>query len=109
VDLESITAFPACRPIALSKNPGVRSIGVGETSRRIIAKAILSVVGGDVQEAAGFYITALCRISGWNCGWIHSVRESFEDDEMEAVVLVDTSNAFNLLNRDVALQNIRHF
>ena len=31
----------------------MRPIGVGKVTRRIIAKAILKIVGGDVEEAAG--------------------------------------------------------
>ena len=34
----------ACRLITLSKNPGVHPIGIGETARRIMAKAVLSVI-----------------------------------------------------------------
>ena len=40
VDPKSIEAFLACRLIALSKNPRVRSIGTGEILRRIICKTI---------------------------------------------------------------------
>ena len=36
-----------------------------------------------------------------------AVQTAFESDENEAVLLVDTSNAFNSLNRQVALHNIR--
>ena len=32
----------------------------------------------------------------------------FEDEEMEAILLVDASNAFNALNRKVALHNIQY-
>jgi len=38
---------------------------------------------------------------------IHSVRELFVHDNCDAVLLVDASNAFNSLNRIVALHNIR--
>ena len=49
VDPLIISSLMACRLIALDKNPGVRSIGIGEVVRRIIAKAALSVVGSDIQ------------------------------------------------------------
>ena len=40
VDPNGLSAFVACQLIALDKRPGIRPIGVGETSRRIIGKAI---------------------------------------------------------------------
>ena len=43
----------ACRLVALDKNPGVRPIGICDVARRIISKAILFVIKGDIQEAAG--------------------------------------------------------
>ena len=51
VNPKLIAPFVACRLIALDKNPGVRPIGIGDTARRIIAKAVLSIVGADIQEA----------------------------------------------------------
>ncbi len=38
---------------------------------------------------------------------MHAVRTSFESDDNEGVLLVDASNAFNSLNRQVALHNIQ--
>ena len=38
---------------------------------------------------------------------MHAVRTAFESDENEAVLLVDANNAFNSLNRQVALHKIR--
>ena len=38
---------------------------------------------------------------------MHAVRTAFESDENEAVLLVDATNAFNSLNRQVALHNIQ--
>ena len=38
---------------------------------------------------------------------IHALRSIFDVDETDAVLLIDTSNAFNALNRAAAPQNIR--
>ena len=53
VDPEGLAPFTACRLIALDKCPGIRPIGVGETSRRIIGKAILSALMPYIQESVG--------------------------------------------------------
>ncbi len=37
----------------------------------------------------------------------HAVQKCFQQDETEAALLVNASNAFNSLNRNVALHNIR--
>ncbi len=38
---------------------------------------------------------------------IHAVRQAFESEDCEAVLLIDAENAFNRLNRKVALHNIK--
>ena len=53
VDPASVASLLSCRLIALNKNLGVRPIGIGDTARRIIAKAILSITRQDLQAAAG--------------------------------------------------------
>ncbi len=106
VEPKCISSLMACRLIALSKNPGVRPIGVGETARRIMAKAVLSVIRSNVQDAAGTLQLCAGQVSGIEAA-AHSVRSLFEDSNSEAALLVDASNAFNSLNRQVALQNIR--
>ena len=49
----SLEAFLACRLIPLDKNPGLRPIGIGETLRRILGKAVTSVLKKDVQVSVG--------------------------------------------------------
>ena len=39
---------------------------------------------------------------------IHGARKIFEDDETEAIQMIDAKNAFNLMNRNLALNNIRY-
>ena len=38
---------------------------------------------------------------------IHAMRDMFEQDETEAVLLVDAANAFNSINRKALLHNIK--
>ena len=107
VDPKSISSFLACRLIALDKNPGVRPIGIGETAHRIIAKAALAVIRPDIQEATGSVQLCAGQIAGVESA-IHAVHDCFSQEGTEAALLVDATNAFNSLNRNVALHNIRH-
>lgn len=106
VDPEGLAPLMSCRLIALDKNPGVRPIGICEVARRIIAKAILSVTGVDIQEAAGCLQLCAGQKSGTEAA-VHAMNAAFKDEKCEAVLLVDASNAFNSLNRQMALRNIR--
>ena len=99
-------ALVAGRLIALDENPGVHPIGVGEVIRRIISKAILSVVKYDILEAASYSQLCAGQDAG-NEAAVHAMREVYGDFSTEAVLLVDVSNAFNSLNRQVAIQSIQ--
>ena len=94
----------ACRLIAIDKKPGVRPIGIGEVVRRVVAKAALTVLRPDILEAAGVRQLCAGQTSGVESA-VHSIHELFK--ESEAVLLVDARNAFNSLNRLVALHNIK--
>ena len=103
----SISALVAGRLIALDKNPGVRPIGVGEVARRIICKAILTILNFDILEAVG--PSQLCAGQDSGCeAAVHTIRHLYSDSNIEGLLLVDASNAFNRLNREVALRNILH-
>ena len=54
----------ASHPIALDKNPGVRPIGIGDTARCIIAKAILNITRQDIQETTDSMQFCAGQISG---------------------------------------------
>ena len=81
VDPQGIAALTANRLIALDKCPGVRPICVGEIIRRIISKAVPSVIKSDVLEAAG--TLQLCAGHEVGC---------------------ETANTFNVLH----LSSLRH-
>ena len=106
LDPRGLAPFLACRLIALDKCPGVRPIGIRDTARRIIAKAVLAVIREDVQDAAGSAQLCAGQISGCEAA-VHSVRESFQLEDTEAALLVDASNAFNSINRMSTLKNIQ--
>ena len=61
---------------------------------------------GDVQDAADSVQLCAGQIAGVEAA-VHAVQKSFRQDGTEAALLVDASNAFNSLNRDAALHNIR--
>ena len=100
----ALSPLLACRLIALDKCPGVRPIGIGNTARRILAKAILHTIKGDVQDAAGSRQLCAGQMAGVEAA-VHAVRECFLQDATEAALLVDATNAFNSLN--TALHNIQ--
>ena len=105
VDPSGLTAFIACRLVALDECPGVRPVGIGEVVRRIAGKAILSVTGMAVQEVTGDLQVCSGQQGGCEAA-IHAMRHVFSESNTEAVLLVDATNAFNQLNQQAALQNI---
>ena len=108
---EYLTEFLAGRLIPLDKDPGsenpeIRPIGIGEVLRRIASKTVTRFLKNDIQLSAG----ALQTCSGTEFGIeaaIHAMKEHYDQEECEAVLLIDAKNAFNSLNRQVALHTIR--
>ena len=76
VDSTKLLAFVTCRLVPLDKKPGVCPIEIGDVPRRIIAKAILHVLGNDIQLA----VRALQTCAGQDVGSeaaIHAMRAIF--------------------------------
>ena len=105
-DPETIEALMACRLVPLNKNPGLRPIGIGEVLRRIIGKAVTAVCRTDIQTAAGGLQLCAGLPGGVEAG-IHSMRQIFDDDDTHGLIQVDANNAFNSINRQVLLHNIK--
>ena len=93
-EVEQISALTTCRLIALDKCPGVRPIGVGETLRRLISNAILRVTHDDILKAVGSRQLYAGQEAACEAG-IHAMRNLFEDEGAEAILMVDTLNVFN--------------
>ena len=104
IDPRCISPLLVCCLIAL--DPGVRPIGIRETSQRIIAKASLTVTRSDILNTAGSTQPCPGQIAGVESA-LHAVSQCFEMDGTEAVFLADASNAFNSLNQLATLHNVR--
>ena len=107
VDPASLAALLANRGIAIDKCPGLRPVGVGEILRRIIGKAVMAVNGAKVQEAAGSLQLCAGQPVGVESA-IHAMRSFFDQDDSDGILLIDADNAFNRVNRAVALWNIQY-
>ena len=106
IDPSTLAAYTSCRLIPLNKCPGVRPIGIGEVVRRIIGKAVMRVMKYDLQDSIGSI--QLCAGQDAGCeAAVHSMEKVFADENTEAMILVDASNAFNRLNRQATLLNCR--
>ena len=91
----------------MDESPGVRPIGVGETLRRVIGKAIGFATRMDLEDVAGvsqLRADTKERIEGA----VHALNETFEVNKNEGlnVLLVDAANAFISFNRIGTLWNV---
>lgn len=102
----SIEPLQSCRLIPLDKSPGVRPIGIGEVLRRIIGKAVMKIIKPDILEATAYQQFCAGQEAGCEVA-IHTVRQLFEDDSNHGIIQIDARNAFNTLNRNLLLHNIR--
>ena len=103
---DSLEALMACRLIPLDKSPGVRPIGIGEVLRRIVGKAVMSIVREDVLKTTGYQQLCAGQEAGAEVA-VHAIREAYDDVGTEAFIQIDAENAFNSINRLVLLQNIK--
>ena len=108
IDFSSISTLVAARLVPLMKEDnGLRPIGIGEVLRRIIGKSITKVLKEDIQMACG----ALQTCSGISSGidsTIHAMKDVFDKEWCEGVLLIDAENAFNRINRKQALSSLSH-
>ena len=104
---ELMEPYNACRLRPLNKNPGVRLIGIGEVIPRIIGRTITKRLKNELMSLGSNY--QLCL--GQKCGIeyaIHTLRDQNSKTSANAVLLIDAENAFNSLNRKLALKNIEN-
>ena len=107
IETQTIETFLFCRLIPLDKNPGFRPTGVREVLRRIAGKVIVSVLKNDIIDCTGSLQVCASQEAGIEAA-VHALNSTYNDENNDAVLLVDASNAFNSLNRDVFLHNISY-
>ncbi len=106
VDPEALSSFLACRLVPLEKGENdVRPIGIGETLRRMVGKAAVKAIRSDIRASCGS-LQVCAGMEGGCEAAIHAVRSMFEEEETEAALLIDASNAFNSVRRETTLKNI---
>ena len=105
----NIEAYTSCRLIPLKKDQdgGIRPIGIGEVLRRIIGKAILGEIKADIIESAGNLQLCAGQKAGCEAA-ADSMGEIFKEEGTDAVLFIDASNAFNSINREVMLHNMKY-
>ena len=64
----------------------------------------MKVVKSDVMEASGSLQLCAGQTSGTGAA-IHAMRNIFDVDDTDVILLINASNAFNFLNRAAALHN----
>ena len=81
-------------------------IGIGEALRRIIGKSVMTILKSDIQKSGGCLQTCTGIRSGIEAS-IHATNTAWNLQHTECLLQVDADNAFNRLNRKVALHNIQ--
>ena len=105
LDPSCLEVYVANRLIPIDKSPGVRPIWIGEILRRLVGKVLASVFKLDFKEAAGPIQVCVGHEAGAEAA-IHAMRQIWDEGNTEEILLIDARNAFNSLNRKVALHNI---
>ena len=98
--------FLACKLIPWDKNPGVRPIGIGEVIRRILGRADIRTFRRNIIECTGDLQLCAGQRAGCEAAE-HALSPMFSEDDSDAILSVDAYNAFNRINRNVMLHNIR--
>ena len=105
IDPECTNILNACRLVPLNKDPGVRPIGIGEVLKRTMGKCVMKLLRPDILKGSGNLQVCAGQDGGCEAA-IHAMKDMFDEDSFDGVLLVDASNAFNRLNREVALRNL---
>ena len=84
----------------------IRPIGFGEVLRRIVGKTIAGFLKEEIKEASGPLQVCTGHSAGSEAA-THAMSQVFVEEGTDGILLIDASNAFNQMNRSVALHNIQ--
>ena len=86
--------------------PGTRPIGIREVLRRTIGKTISTFLNEEIKQAAG-PMQVCAGHSAVAEADILAMGLVFAEEGVDGILLIDTSNSFNQMNRSVAILNIQ--
>ena len=73
-----------------------------------MGRTISWALSGEIQSAGGS-LQVSTGLKGGSEAAIHAMKEIFDMECTDAIISVDIKNAFNKLNRQVVLHNIRYY
>ena len=83
----------------------MQPIGAGEVLRRVTGKAIIMIFKKDITDAARPLQLSAGQEAGAEAA-IHATRDIFENEDTEAVLLIDAENVFSSINQKVILHHL---
>ena len=76
--MDQLLALISLSHLPTHRRPGVRPIGIGETARRIMGKAIAAAISNDIQDAASPHLSG-CEAAA------HAMRKVYEAPDTDAL------------------------
>ena len=70
-----------------------------------MAKCVIQITKSDILDVTGSHQDSAGQKSGSEAA-VHAINSIISADETDAVLLIDTTNAVNMLNRAATLHNI---
>ena len=89
----------------MDKNPQRRPVAVGEVTRRTIRKAVVHTLKEDIIRSVGNMQLCAGHESGCEAT-IHAMSQIFNEEDSDAVLLINASNAFNAVNQNIFFHNV---
>ena len=83
----------------------MQPIGAGDVLRRVTLKAIIMIFKKDITDSAKPLQLSAGQEAGAEAA-IHATRDIFKNEDTEAVLLIDSENAFSPINQKVILHHL---